>query len=130
MEATSSLTTARLRERFNNSFKTRLSKNLVRYVFVFRERYVRRVHHNPAAREHTKRSRMVLDTCETTVGSGSQLPSCAIARNEIVDAGIDDGVIEVQRPNVVVVGADRPNLKSNTMLHLDMPSIELGVMRA
>ena len=25
---------------------------------------------------------------------------------------------------------DRPSLKSNTMLHLDMPSVELGVMRA
>ena len=35
--------------------------------------------------------------------------------NEIVDEAI-----EVQRPNVVVVGTwVRPSLKSNTMLHLD-----------
>ena len=47
---------------------------------------------------------LVLDACETTVGSGSQSPSCAIAKNEIMDAGIDDGAIKVQRPNVVVVG--------------------------
>ena len=40
--------------------------------------------------------------------------------NEIVDAGIGDTAIEVQRPKVVAVGRGP----------LDMPSIELGVMRA
>ena len=47
-------------------------------------------------------------------GQGSQLPSCAIARdkklqimpfeNEIVDSGIDDEAVEVERPHVVAVG--------------------------
>ena len=36
VEATLSLTSAHLRERFNNSFKSRLSKNLVRYVCIQR----------------------------------------------------------------------------------------------
>ena len=35
----------------------------------------------------------------------------------------------MKRPNVVVV-VDRPSLKLNSMLRLDMPSIELHVIRA
>ena len=84
---------------------------------------------NPATREHAKRSRVVLDACETTVGRPSALSeeaspvgsvgkahSCLPAQSpetklqimptesEIVDASIDDEAIEVQRLNVVVVG--------------------------
>ena len=48
----------------------------------------------------------------------------------IVDEGIDDEAIEVQRPNVVAVGRGPTKLEVEPMLHLDMPSIELSVMRA
>ena len=51
--------------------------------------------------------------------------------NEIVDAGIDDEAIEAQQPPMLLRSAvDRPSWRSSTMLHLDMTSIELGVMRA
>ena len=50
--------------------------------------------------------------------------------NEIVDAGIDDEATEVQRPNAVVVRRGPTKLELNTVLHLDMPSIELRMMRA
>ena len=42
----------------------------------------------------------------------------------------DDEAIEVQRPTLLRSDVDRPSWRSNTMLRLDMPSIELGVMRA
>ena len=88
-----------------------------------------RVHQHPAPGEHTKESRIVLDACETTVGAPSALskgarPMANVGKvhssppaqspetklqimpieSEIVDEGIDDEAIEVQRPNVVVVG--------------------------
>ena len=50
--------------------------------------------------------------------------------NEIVDAGIDDEAIEVQQHMSLRSDVDRPSWRSNTMLHLNMPSIELGVMHA
>ena len=50
--------------------------------------------------------------------------------DEIVDEGVDDEAAEVQRPNVVVAGRGPTSLRSNTTLHLDMPSVELCVMRA
>ena len=50
--------------------------------------------------------------------------------SEIVDAGIDDEAIEVLDPMLLWSDVDRPSLMSNTMLHLDMPNTELGVMRA
>ena len=49
--------------------------------------------------------------------------------SEIVDADIDDEATEAQQLHVVA-DVDRPSWRSNTMLHLDMPSIELGAMRA
>ena len=53
-----------------------------------------------------------------------------LIEDENVDEGIDDEAFEVQRPNVAVVGRERPSLRSDTMLHLEMPTIELGVIRA
>ena len=56
---------------------------------------------------------------------------CMLIENEIVDAGSDDEAIEVQQtPMLLRSDADRPNWGSNTMLRLDMPNIERGVMRA
>ena len=50
--------------------------------------------------------------------------------SEIVDAGIDDEAIEVQQFHVVAVGPGPTTLvRVDTMLHVDMPSIEL-VMHA
>ena len=61
----------------------------------------------------------------------AQSPESKLQINDIVDAGIDDEVVQVRRPNVVAIGrTDRPSWKLNTMLHLDMPNIELGVMCA
>ena len=56
---------------------------------------------------------------------------CMIVENEIVDTGIGDDAIEVQQTPVLLRSdMDRPSWRSNTMLHLDMLSIELGVMHS
>ena len=62
-------------------------------------------------------------SCHPAQSPETKLPLIPV-ENEIVDAGIDDEAIEVQRPNVVVIG------RGQTMLRLDMPSIKLGVMCA
>ena len=50
------------------------------------------------------------------------------SESDIVDAAIRDEPNEVQFPDVVVIGRGQRS-KPNTMLHLDMPSIEFGVVR-
>ena len=51
--------------------------------------------------------------------------------NEIADAGVDDDAIEVQQLHVFLRSdVDRADWRSNTMLGLDIPSIELDVVRA
>ena len=79
-------------------------------------------------------------------GYGSQLPSCTLARdkscNFVRNLVLLEGeyllktrfwmqaLIEVQQPHFVASDVDRLGWRSNTMFRLDMPSIELGVMRA
>ena len=68
-------------------------------------------------------------SCPLAQSPGTKLHIMPI-ENETVDEGIADEATEVQRPLLLWSDVDRPSLKSNTMSHLDMPSIELGVMRA
>ena len=54
---------------------------------------------------------------------------CMRFENDIVDAGIDNEPV-VSNPMLWQSNVDRPSWKSNTVLHLDMPSVEFGVMHA
>ena len=71
MEATSSLTTTHtLARKIQQLVQNEIVKKQCD-TFVSGEWHIHRVHHNPATREHTKKSRIVLDARETTVGGPS-----------------------------------------------------------
>ena len=99
----------------NNSFRRRRSMNLVQYVCIQRmastsgytkiQQHVSTRSNQQLCSMRAKNTRGVspMDSCPPAQSPEMKLQIMPI-ESEIVDAGIDDEAIEVQRPNVVVVG--------------------------
>ena len=130
-------------------------KELGAICLCLEEWFVHRVHQDSAKCEHTKQSRIVRDAYKTTVGEPSALskgvsPTKAWARLTVtllrnrqkqrcksclLKSRLWTKALMMKRlkfsdPMSSQSDVDRPSLRLNTMLRLDMTSIELGVMRA
>ena len=66
--------------------------------------------------------------CPLTQSTEAKLQTLSI-EIDVVDAGIDDGVLRYSDPMFLSSDVDRPSWNSNTMLRVDIPSIELGMTR-